>query len=148
MKQERAASGDEGPSRKQGKLQRKRKREAAAAAVATAVVPPDSGASPVLADEAAAAGEYLASRVACVNSSRCSSILAGLGVPARHVSAVAVGCQCLLEAAAGTCRPMHITRHQQPQGTTPLACSHTWRHAAEDTAAWALPLYSHVHLYV
>ena len=62
--QERAASGDDGPSRKQGKLKRKRKREAAAAAAATAAVPPDGAGSPVLAEEAPAAGVRLHSKLA------------------------------------------------------------------------------------
>jgi hypothetical protein len=76
MTQERAASGDEGPSRKQGKLQRKRKREAAAAATATAAVPPDSGASPVLAEEATAAGERSGSSGKCQDSDMPASYLA------------------------------------------------------------------------
>ena len=74
MTQERAASGDEGPSRKQGKLQRKRKREAAAAATAPAAAPPDSGASPVLADEATAAGERSAVAVASVKTVTCQHL--------------------------------------------------------------------------
>lgn len=137
MTQERAASGDEGPSRKQGKLQRKRKREAAtAAATAAAAVPPDNGASPVLADDAAAAGEGSASRLACIKAQKMLQHPARAGTLADVAAWLQLGHRPFLQATAGICRLVHIAQHQ-PLGITPLACNHTWRRAPESTRARA-----------